>query len=202
MYLRIQLLFLLAIWKEINVNAEECPRSNIWSKKYGSVTNVLKKTGKKTNGGKTFSFDLADMKQMIFFIDSSYVYAVQFVFLNRTSMFYGDELDSDDQFSATKILKLGKSVNITAINIFSKKYINSIQFQTYDRRTRKYMWSPIIGNQSVTLSSVNTDKNFAHPVVGGMFTKISGTVDEAPRLFSFPILGSLSFQYSFEKGRE
>jgi hypothetical protein len=202
MLFRIQTLFFLLICTEIVTNnAKECPRSNIWSKKYGSVSTILQKTGKKLNGGKTFSFDVADIKQMIFFTDSSYVYAAQFIFLNHSAKFYGDELDSNEKFTLTRIVKIGKGIDITAINLYSKTYINSIQFQTYDQRTRKYLWTPIIGNQSVTLNSVNGDENFAYSNVG-VFKKISGVVDESLSFFSFPVLGSLSFQYSNEKCRD
>jgi hypothetical protein len=93
--------------------------------------------------GKKFSVQTDALLQIVFFADDSYVYAVQFIFLNNTSVFYGDEADTDYEQDSIQIIQLGIGVQITAIKIKSSKYINSIQVQTYNSKTNTYLWSPV-----------------------------------------------------------
>jgi hypothetical protein len=71
------------------------------------------------------------------------VLAIQFIFLNYSSVFYGDEADSYYAQDSIQIIQLGIGVKITAINIKSSRYINSIQVQTYNTQTNTYLWSPV-----------------------------------------------------------
>jgi hypothetical protein len=93
--------------------------------------------------GKTFSIQTDTLRQIIFFADNSSVLAIQFIFLNYSSVFYGDEADSYYAQDSIQIIQLGIGVKITAINIKSSRYINSIQVQTYNTQTNTYLWSPV-----------------------------------------------------------
>ena len=165
-----------------------CPVHNGNSNQFGHNTTI----------GKLFSVPTNVLQQIIFFADDSYVYAVQFIFFNHSTAFYGDEADLYYEQEFVQIINLGIGVQITAINIKSDRYVNSIQVQTYDSQTNKYLWSPVLGNKTATLISLDaTSMSNSNPT--GIFSTIQGSVDCSFQDFNFPLLHSLTFGYSYNK---